>query len=48
MEAPSKANEIDTKIQGEPILEYNINMTLMDEDVCIQISIFISTFFLKG
>jgi hypothetical protein len=35
MEAPSKANEINAQIWGEPVLNYNINMILMDEEVCI-------------
>ncbi|PWA93257.1 replication protein A 70 kDa DNA-binding subunit D [Artemisia annua] len=32
MEAPSKANEINAQIWGEPVLNYNINMILMDEE----------------
>ena len=39
MEAPSKANETNEKIWGEPVLNYNINMILMDEEVCVQIYI---------
>ncbi|PWA64433.1 replication protein A 70 kDa DNA-binding subunit C [Artemisia annua] len=32
MEAPSKANEINAQIWGELVLNYNINMILMDEE----------------
>ena len=39
MEAPSKANEINAQIWGEPVLNYNINMILMDEEVSLQIFI---------
>ena len=39
MEAPSKANKINAQIWGEPVLNYNINMILMDEEVSLQIFI---------